>query len=532
MPVERTPRWRSRASDFLKEWSSVGLAFLLSVGFGLVLTGLGISLIAQGVDGLRAHYGGAAGVVHVDNCEDTRNGWRCEGEFVPDDGSLVIDTIEINPVFEDRPAGSVEARVSGPSARHARAGEDSFTARMQTAAGAVMAGMGGWILLAFVRPLWRSRRDKFSAPNDPPTGDDDPPPLPEVPTASSAVSPVRAFPAGGSPGGLAAALSPPAGPVQEAAPTDGQRRRGGRPWGLWRVLAGYLALLVGTIAFAILGDPVPHERLTETASARVVGTNLGPDADVEVRWTDRHGQEWLTRLTPRDPDQVAIRDEVLLRYDPQRPDDMPYPADLDTFRAPDQARSAWYSLLIVPGLLLAMFWTWRLGRWATGALRSGEPVTVEVVVAHYEPPKRGYPGHAGLWLKVHMPDGRVWYQRAMWSRALVSLALDGPRADGRARPCLGLRRMYLVEVPGVGTILPTSTARSRVPRYYQVRQLAGYVQADVKLGTRGVLAIALVAFMFFAAGPWAVPYLVVIGFAGWHWMGATPFRGVRGGGGG
>ena len=87
----------------------------------IVLPGLAAgSLLWRGIDArLAESSGGVAGTVSIIDCQPTgrrQSSWRCAGEFTSDDGTVHIARLQLFPVFDERPSGSVKARVSGPDA--------------------------------------------------------------------------------------------------------------------------------------------------------------------------------------------------------------------------------------------------------------------------------------------------------------------------------------------------------------------------------------------------------------------------------
>jgi hypothetical protein len=232
-----------------------------------------------------------------------------------------------------------------------------------------------------------------------------------------------------------------------------------------------------------------------------------------------------------------VGDTVHLRHDPEHPDEI-FPVDTADFVGFTRDRLFWAGLLLLPGVLLAWAWTWRLGRWFFGMARRGEPAAVEALAATYLISYHNVPEPAAFWLRIQEPDGRTWYQRAMWSPRLVAFAYTPPlgnRANATIRSCPGLRRMYLVEIPEMGRIWPASTARAHMPALYLLEPLApgptGMAHRPRRNLVRGGIALpVLLLMMFFLAGPGGVAYLAAFGVAGWLWLGATPIQGIRGSG--
>jgi len=78
------------------------------------------SLLGRGIDARLAQSpGGVAGTVSIIDCQPTgrrQSSWRCDGEFTSDDGTVHVARLQLFPVFDERPFGTVKARVSGPDA--------------------------------------------------------------------------------------------------------------------------------------------------------------------------------------------------------------------------------------------------------------------------------------------------------------------------------------------------------------------------------------------------------------------------------
>jgi hypothetical protein len=275
--------------------------------------------------------------------------------------------------------------------------------------------------------------------------------------------------------------------------------------------------------------------LSVTVSAQVVATHRGADERIDVAWTDPAGLMWTIRLTPYEPDRWSVGDAVDLRYDPDNPDDV-VPVDTGSFEGFVRDRIFWSGGQLIPGVLLAWAWTWRLGRWALGTVTAPQTATVEARAATYLITWHNVREPGAFWLRIREPDGSTWYQRAMWSRRVVALAhtgVDGTRPNATLRRCPGLRRMFLVEVPGVGRIWPASTARPRMPALYALDRLApgptGIAQRPRhNLIVGGLAAVVLVVMALSCVGEVGVGYLAAFAVAGWLWLGATPIQGIRG----
>lgn len=136
------------------------------------------------------------------------------------------------------------------------------------------------------------------------------------------------------------------------------------------------------------------------------------------------------------------------------------------------------------------------------------------------------------WLRLQEDSGRTWYQRAMWHHRLADFAAAGRGPEAQARPCPGLRRMLLVDIPGVGRLWPASTARRRPPRNYRLvgfdPRRVGETHRDGWVA-KGLGIGALVAFgvvLWALSGPAAAAYGPLLLISYWCWAGATPWHGL------
>jgi hypothetical protein len=116
----RNPFGRENLRYQLREARSIGWFNLVLVSL-IGLSGLAAgSLLWRGIEaGLAQTSGGIAGIASIIDCQPTgrsQSGWRCAGDFTSDDGRVHIARLQLFPVFDERPSGSVKARVSGPDA--------------------------------------------------------------------------------------------------------------------------------------------------------------------------------------------------------------------------------------------------------------------------------------------------------------------------------------------------------------------------------------------------------------------------------
>ncbi|GIJ20626.1 hypothetical protein Vlu01_12500 [Micromonospora lutea] len=476
-----------------------------------VCIGCAIWLSTTAIDSFRAEHGGLAGEMTVEDCvyADTDDGpeWTCSGPFVSADGAVHIDVVTIHDRFREplEDGTTVAGTVSSPSADTLYTDEQLW---MWLAGGSVV--FFG-IALYHLLPIVRGRAEEVAPP-------------PAVDPEQAAVAErIRGF--------LEEwdhVFQPPA-PVRVAAAVDEPKRTN---LAIWKVMAGWLLLgltIAGMVWHLALWERQQDALLTGSALGTVTATRLGADDRIEVTFSDGTGVDWWVRWTPRDADSYPEGGQVPLRYDPTRPDEA-VPEYREFFEIEPRGRSVLVQLVLLPGIVLAWAWTWRLGRWALGALRRGRPAEAHVTVAelHWgtEP--------TSFWLKIRS-DGRTWYQRIVWDRRLVRWLDRNPWHGGRAplrvelRRCPGLRRMYLVDAAGVGRLWPASTARSRPPRNYEL--------SPVRLSSLGFSEPAvrhlkiLLALAVLAGGGWLLAgfagaaYLLAL-IGGYQlWGGGAPWRG-------
>jgi hypothetical protein len=216
----------------------------------------------------------------------------------------------------------------------------------------------------------------------------------------------------------------------------------------------------------------------------------------------------------------------------------PYTMDAVVNRAESGA------LVLVPGVVLAWAWTWRLGRWVTGALRRPRPAAVEVHVAEAAWAGMPFPFMIGgvlgvvrapedpqaYWLRLRDDRGRYWYQRVIHDPRLGVAGADSG-VFGFLRPCPGLRRMHVVDIPGIGRLWPASTARARPPRNYDLHAFdPGRIGERHRAGWWAVLGVGALALVigvvWLLAGPLLAGYTLVVLVSLWFWAGAVPWHGT------
>ncbi|MGW0504410.1 DUF3592 domain-containing protein [Micromonospora sp. NPDC003241] len=494
-----------------REWASL-------VGYGIVPVLAGIVLAGLAVDSLRAERAGVAGVVVVEDCQEQEDDggrwWRCSGPFVSDDGTIQVDAVSLASLFAEPPAygDAVPAAITGPSARRAHQRDVTGWLWEALIAGLLLGG-GGRALVLGLRAT--------AVPHQ------------EVPPADpDAVARLRQF-------------------VREwdllPAPTDamavgptvaaGPRRAN---VAIWRVVTSWLLLALAT--GGVLWQLAAWNRdldavMTAVAVGTVTADRLGADDRIEVAYRDGDGTDRWVRLTPLDAERLPVGSRVPLRYDPSHPEQVT-PVQPELFALGSRDRNVLAGLVLAPGFALIGAWAWRLGRWALGTVRSPAPGIARVHAAHLlwgtEP--------TAFWLELHS-GGRVWHQRIIWDRRLVRW-LDGyqwgadnvPVSQTRRpmrvhlRRCPGLRRMYLVDVEGVGRLWPASTARGRPPGNYQLDPVMpgdfGHPQPVSRhLGIVAALA-GLAAVAWFLTGPTSSVYVLTLVGAFTLWGGGAPWRGL------
>ncbi|TCC00151.1 hypothetical protein E0H26_00095 [Micromonospora zingiberis] len=470
-----------------------------------------MSVIA--VDSYRAEHGGLAGDVTIEDCvfADTDDGpeWTCSGPFVSADGAVRIDAVTLHDRFraplED--GTTVAGTVSGPSA-------DTLYTDDQLwwwLAGVAVAFLG--IGIHFLRPILRGGTDVVT----PPTVD---------PAHAAVADQSRSLPAEWDD------VPPPSAREVTAAgaPTAAGPKRANLV--IWKVLAGWLLLgstIAGTLWYLAEWERQQDAPLTASALGTVTATRLGADDRIEVAYHDDAGDEWRVRWRPRDADSYREGGQVPLRYDPTRPDEvMPEYPEFFEFEPPQRIVFAHIALL--PGFVLAWAWTWRLGRWTLGTLRRGRPAQASVRVAelHWGTEPTSY------WLELRSED-RTWYQRVVWDSRLVHWLHRNPWSAERLpssvelRRCPGFRRMYLVDVAGVGRLWPASTARSRPPINYELSPVElsslGFTEPASRHLKMLLALAALAGGGWLLAGPPGAAYLLAL-IGGYQlWGGGAPWRG-------
>lgn len=487
----------------------------LLLSYVTVIFGCAIWMAVLAVDSFRATYGGVAGAVAVEDCvyADTDDGpqWTCSGPFVSADGAVRIDAVKLKPrygePFED--GATVTGRVSSSSAGTLHT--DGQMWMWATGVAVLLLGTG----IYHLRSALRIERQVATPPVDPELG------------AISARA--RAFLTEWE--HVLAPSTPAAATPSPVSIVDAPKRAN---LAVGKVLIGWL-LLVLTIA-GTLWHLMEWERrqvtsLTGQALGTVTGARLGAENRIEVAYPDATGAEWRVRWKPVDPDSYREGGQVPVRYDPAQPYEV-MPAYPEFFEIEPRGRTVLVQLILLPGYVLAWAWTWRLGRWLLGAVCRGRPAEAWVMVAQL---------HWGIeptsfWLELRTED-RIWYQRIVWDRRLVRRLVGDP-ADGGQLPlsvelrrCPGLRRMYLVDVAGVGRLWPASTARVRPPRNYALRpvelHLFGVAEAT---GRHLAILLALTVLVgggWLLAGPATAAYLLALIGSYQLWGGGAPWRGFH-----
>jgi hypothetical protein len=523
----------------------------------LVLLCVPLALVGQGIDEVRA-WSGRSGAVTVDECRWVPGNqyWKCYGEFVSDDGSLVIEDIELYGGWSERPQDPVPAQVSGESAVVARKpfGWDGVLIL------AFVIGVFVYLVVAWLRAVFERDAPEPSVRSRLPESF----PVPLRPLEATPMSPTPV-----------ACPVPPSGESPPAAPSESATMRlqapsvrridasvelprtGPLPRNpVMTVVVAWCLLLsaaVAAMAVTVLSSEDPATSLSEIASARVVAVGLGGTQQVRMDWTDHTGQHWQTTLTPREAGSVAVGDTVELRYHPDRPHD-PYPVSTVAFEEAFtfQRNEPWAVTILVPASGLLCVWLWRLAHWASVVRRPGRPVRVRVVAGTARdlgvgpglPADR--PPYA-LWLEIRDQRGDIWQQRVVWHRRLVAFAVaeseqhrarvysDRTESEGRpnaiARRCPCQRPMFVIDIPYVGRLWPAGRARRSEPFHTRMGDFAAE-----KVGDRSHLAAALaglvvlgptvVFLMVGIAGPVAAASVPVVFGSLWLLLGGGPIGGV------
>ncbi|MEV4534506.1 hypothetical protein AB0J82_11820 [Asanoa sp. NPDC049518] len=386
---------------------------LKAAAFTVVTLVVGVIFTVWGLEGYLAHHGGVDGQVRVSTCDEVDpDEWSCAGTFVSDDGTVRITGIDIMPIFLGSHPGDVTERasVTGPSGSTAWLESERFPTPL----------IIGLVMLAGF--------------------------------AVSGVVLAR----------LVRATAPATAPAPVAVPVvlHTESRRPHRV--IWKVVVvGWLLPLAAlTIAIAEYNrfNAAQESRLSQTGDAVVTAAG---DRGVDVTVTAPDGHTATVRLTPNDPAAYPEGTRVPFRYDPRDPG-FALPLDESPFEVLWVIeRDSWSQFVFLLAVVLGVVWTWRLGRFATGASRRRpEAGAARALIA------TPFVGRAALWLEIVDSRGDRRHQRILWDRRLVEAltgAPGGPEFAVELRRCLGFRRMYVVDAPGVGRLWPGSTARRTPP---------------------------------------------------------------------
>ncbi|MGC5031326.1 hypothetical protein [Micromonospora sp. DT229] len=486
-----------------------GLHQWLLLSFVAVVFGCAIWMAVLAIDSFRAAHGGVAGTVTVEDClyADTDDGpqWTCSGPFVSDDGAVRRDAVTLR----DRPSSPIQAgttvtgRLSSPSAGNLHT--EDRTWMWATGATISFLGIGLYHLRSVLRPKVEVAR--------PPTVD---------PEHAAMAARARAFLEEWK------HVFQPSTPVT-AAPTpastlDTPKRAN---LALGKVLISWLLLGLASAGMVWHLAEVERRReapLTAYALGTVTAARLGAEDRIEVAYPDTAGVEWRVRWKPVDPDSYPEGGQVPVRYDPSRPGEV-LPEYPEFFELEPRWRAVLIQLVLLPGLLLASAWGWRLGRWALGCLRRGRPAVARVRQAQL----RWGTEPTAFWLELQ-EGNRTWYQRIVWDRRLLRRLTDSGAEvplTVELRRCPGLRRMYLVDVAGVGRLWPASTARPHPPGNYELSPVERHrIGSAEPLGRYLKPLLLLVGGSWLLAGPVGAGYLLalVVGFM--MWGGGAPWRGL------
>ncbi|MDG4825222.1 DUF3592 domain-containing protein [Asanoa sp. WMMD1127] len=401
------------------------------------------------------------------------------------DSTVRIEAITINPLLDEWPDPPVvDARVSGPDADTARSKREQIG--LQLFGALFFLGVGGLGVTAW----WRGRRAAAAVP-------------------LTAPEPV-AHPAFAAP----AAMGHP---------------RPNRV--VWRIVAGWLGLVVAVVVTSWSLDRWnlrEDARYAAAAEGTVTADRLGAERRIEVSYPGGDGSVRTVRLTPVTPADYPVGTKVPIRYLPDSPEEA-IPADQSPFAVMPRSRTFFAGALIAIGFVFVVAWTWRLLRWVLGAARRRtEPMAMAVLTAEFVSMSAG---PSAFWVILTDREGTRWHQRVLWDRRLLE-AGAGDRAV-LVRRCPGFRRMYLVDVPGVGRLLPASTARRRPPRNYvltpfDLRDLRSARPSSrlLRLGA-GLMGVGGIFALF--AGPATGVLAVVLVLTYLLWSGAVPWRGFAAG---
>lgn len=477
---------------------------------------LGVLFTAWGLEGYLAHHGGISGQVRVSTCDEVDpDEWSCDGTFVSDDGTVRITGIDIMPIHVGPHPGETTERasVSGPGGSTAWRESERFPTPLMV--GILMLAafvVSGTVLLRMHRARRDAARTQVAATAGMATRWS-PPQLVTTPAALSAH--------------LADRL--------RTAPSAAGPRRPNRV--IWKVLVVGWLLPLAALAVAIVEynrhNAAQESRLSQIGNGVVTQVPTGGDGSIGVTVTAPDGRTATVRVTPTDPAAYPEGTRVPFRYDPQDPG-FALPVDESRFEVLWVIeRDSWSQFAFLLGIALGAVWTWRLGRWATGALRRrSEPGLARAWVATPVVGWRADPW--ALWLEIMDGQGGRWYQRILWDRRLVEMMAAGPAGPEIAvelRRCLGFRRMYLVDVPGTGRLWPGGTARRTPPRtsaftpFDPTAVRPGGSVTRLALGV--VTPVALVAATAWCfADPTMAGLAATLLVAGGLWNGGVPGRGL------
>ncbi|RIV39131.1 DUF3592 domain-containing protein [Micromonospora radicis] len=490
-----------------------GLHDWLMLSFVAVLFGCAIWGSVFAIDSFRAEHGGIAGTMTVEDCvyADTDDGpqWTCSGPFVSTDGAVRIGAVTLQDRHPDPldDGTTVAGRVSSPSAGTLYT--DGQTWMWGAGLAVFFVGLG----LYHLRSVLHTEAETTTPPVDPE----------HAATAEGARNYLEEWRHAFVPSTPAVGAPSPLSPV-------GVPQRANLALG--KVLTGWLLLgvtIAGTVWYLAEWERQQDAPLTASALGTVTATRLGADDRIEVAYRDHTGDDWRVRWKPLDTASYPEGGQVPVRYDPSQPAEV-MPAYPEFFEIEPPGRTVVVQLVLLPGFVLAWAWTWRLGRWALGALRQGRPATARVRVArlHWgtEP--------TSFWLELHSTH-QTWYQRIVWDRRLVRWLDRNPWGVGQVpltvelRRCPGLRRMYLVDVAGVGRLWPASTARARPPGNYELSPVELDMFGSTEPARRHLTMLLALAVLagggWLLAGPAGAGYLLALVLGYQLWGGGAPWRG-------
>ncbi|MGW4461816.1 hypothetical protein [Micromonospora sp. NPDC004704] len=476
---------------------------------------IGALMTVWGIEGYLAHHGGISGQVRVSTCDEVDpNEWACDGTFVSDDGAVRITGIDIMPIYVGSHPGEATERA-------AVSGRGGTTAWLESERFPTPLVVGLAMLVVFVAAVVVLLRTHNEARK-----------VARAQAAALAETAARLS--------LAPVVTMP---VIRAADMDNRLRTATSAAGpprpnrtMWKVvLVGWL-LPLAALAVAMSEydryNATQESRLSQTGDGIVTRAPSEDDRRIGVTVTAPDGRTATVRVTPTDPAAYPEGTRVPFRYDPEDPG-FALPVDESRFEVLWVIeRDSWSQFVFLLGIALGVVWTWRLCRWATGARRRPEPAIARARVAAPLVWRRAGPW--GLWLEIMDGQGERWHQRILWDHRLVEMVTGGPAGlefPVELRRCLGFRRMYLVDVPGVGRLWPGSTAR-RTPPF--TSEFGPFDPTAARPGgslTRLVLVVVLpVALAAATAGYFADPTMAVLAatllVALSVWNGAIPGRGL------